>query len=88
MINLFATKTELKILAVLSNGAPYYGLQIATIAGLKRGTVYTTLQRMQDRGLVRSKVNRKSGHPGMPRPLYSLTEAGERMLKAWDTVNQ
>jgi len=84
MINPFATETELKILAILAEHTGLYGLELVRESGgkLKRGTVYVTLGRLEERGLVRSKVLRKANNPGLPRPVYAITEAGYRMLEA------
>jgi DNA-binding PadR family transcriptional regulator len=43
------------------------------------GAVYTMLRRMEDRGLLTSKWERKES--GADRRVYTLTEAGVRVLK-------
>jgi DNA-binding PadR family transcriptional regulator len=80
----FPTKTELKILAVLADNTGLYSLELVRRSGgnLKRGTVYVTLGRLQDKGLVRSRVPKKAKNPGPPRPIYSVTGKGYRMLEA------
>lgn len=89
MINPFATETELKVLALLEENVGMYGLELVRQSGgkLKRGTVYVTLGRLEERGLVRSAVLRKPGHPGLPRPVYSITKDGYRMLEAWKVAS-
>jgi DNA-binding PadR family transcriptional regulator len=61
-----------------------YGLEIvkASNGRLQRGTVYVTLGRLEEKGYVKSAVNRKPDHPGLPRPRYSLTGQGRRVLEA------
>jgi DNA-binding PadR family transcriptional regulator len=83
--NPFATATEIRVLEILAENVGLYGLEVVRHSGgkLKRGTVYVTLGRLKERGLVRSAVLRKPGHPGLPRPVYSNTKHGYRMLEAW-----
>ena len=76
---------------MLDNGfKERYGLELLRLSngGLKRGTIYTTLQRMEDKGFV---VSRQEDKPddvsGIPRRLYEITGAGERALQASDLVN-
>lgn len=70
--------SERLILTLLSRGGTAYGLQLVqeSRGRLKRGGIYVTLGRMEDKGLVRSK----SGDSG--RRLYSPTALGERALLA------
>lgn len=88
-INPFASKTEIQILGLLQKGERY-GLELIHESGgkLKRGTVYVTLGRLEDRGLVRSRVVKKAFHPGIPRPRYRLTAGGKRMLDAWAVLQR
>lgn len=63
-----------------------YGLQlVASSRGeLKRGTVYVTLARMEEKGYVTSKLDAApSGMGGLPRRLYAATPLGRRMFAAW-----
>ncbi len=66
-----------------------YGLELVRLSNgkLKRGTIYVVLGRLEKRGLLKSKVARSTNHPGIPRPVYTITDAGERMLKAWQEVS-
>jgi DNA-binding PadR family transcriptional regulator len=85
MANPFAAETELLILQLLKNEpAGMYGLELvkASANTLKRGTVYVTLGRMEEKGFVRSRVKREADHPGLPRPRYTITALGERALQA------
>ena len=51
---------------------------------LKRGTVYVTLGRMQEKGYVESRTEaRAPGAIGLPRRLYRPTAHGLRVLNAW-----
>jgi DNA-binding PadR family transcriptional regulator len=81
---------ELLILELLVDRQEQYGLQL--VAGsarrLKRGTVYVTLGRMEDKGYITSRLDeapRDAG--GLPRRLYQPTTLGRRVLKAWTTAS-
>ena len=50
---------EAEVLALLAPGRELFGLQLVELAGgrLKRGTVYVTLGRMEEKGLVASRLD-------------------------------
>ena len=76
---------------MLARDGESYGLQlVATSKGrLKRGTVYVTLGRMEDKGYVTSRTeDAPDGAGGLPRRLYEATHYGLRVLKAWTTLLQ
>jgi len=80
--------TEHLILQLLRD-EEMYGLQLVEAAGgrLKRGTVYVTLGRMQEKGYVESRPEeRRPAAIGLPRRLYRPTGFGLRVLDAWDTL--
>ena len=70
--------SERIILQLLVAKGPCYGLEMvaASRGALKRGGVYVTLGRMEEKGLVRSAT----GEAG--RRLYRPTALGERALEA------
>ena len=77
---------ELLVLELLVRDKPLYGLQLvaASRGRLKRGTVYVTLDRMEDKGYITSRLDDPPpGAGGLPRRLYELTPLGRRMLSAW-----
>lgn len=89
MGNPFAAETELLILRMLKDEPKgMYGLELVKESNgkLKRGTVYVTLGRLEEKGFVRASRVRKERHPGLPRPTYSLTGLGERALEAADLM--
>ncbi len=45
------------------------------------GAIYTTLGRLEDRGLVRSATEEPQGRTGRPRKYYSLSPEGARELR-------
>ncbi len=68
-------------LDLLAAHGPTYGLDlVASSRGkLKRGSVYVTLGRMEQKGLVTSRLDERPGE-GPPRRLYEPTPLGLRML--------
>jgi DNA-binding PadR family transcriptional regulator len=70
--------SERTILQLLVGKGPCYGLELVESSRgvLKRGGVYVTLGRMEEKGLVRSAVGEKG------RRLYRPTALGERALAA------
>lgn len=83
MINPFATTKELVVLGQLKEHGESYGLDLVRKSNgkLNRSSVYIVLGRLEEKGFVRSRTVKET-NPGLPRPRYSLTEAGERMLEA------
>jgi PadR family transcriptional regulator, regulatory protein PadR len=74
---------ELLILELLARGTSLYGLQLvaASRGRLKRGTVYVTLGRMEDKGLIASTLEDAPAEAGgLPRRIYEPTALGKRML--------
>ena len=82
--------TERLILEMLvSNDDPMFGLQMvaASRGKLKRGSVYVTLQRMEQKGFIESEQEpHRAGAIGLPRRIYRPTALGKRVLKAWDKL--
>ena len=85
MTRWLATSKEELILALLLEHGDLYGLELVERAGgeLKRGTVYVTLSRMQDKGLVEARPAPEGERtPGLPRPRYRITASGRAVLEA------
>jgi PadR family transcriptional regulator, regulatory protein PadR len=62
-----------------------FGLELVGVSDgrLKRGTVYVTLGRMEEKGLVESRQEPlPAGAIGLPRRLYRPTAFGRRLLTA------
>lgn len=56
---------------------------------LKRGTVYITLQRMEEDGLVESEQERRPDPEiGIPRRRYRITGLGERALYVYGAAQR
>ena len=84
-VKLSATE-ELILGLLITKKSELYGQQIVDLSGgeIKRGTVYVTLDRMQDKGLVDSREEeRDPTRSGIVRRLYTPTGAGVRAYHAW-----
>ena len=81
------SRKEFLILEMLiASGRELFGLEMveASNGALKRGTIYVTLQRMHEKGLVDSEPEpRTAPEIGIPRRLYKVTGYGQRMYKAY-----
>jgi PadR family transcriptional regulator, regulatory protein PadR len=86
---------QLVLLAILRLGADAYGVTIAgeleQRAGrhVSRGALYTTLDRLETKGLVRWKISpgtRERG--GLPRRCYTVSVRGVAALRASRSVLQ
>jgi PadR family transcriptional regulator PadR len=77
------------ILELLIAARGMYGLElVARSSGrLKRGTVYVTLGRMEDKGYIRSQLeSAAAGTGGLPRRIYEATPLGRRVLDAFSEL--
>jgi len=77
--------TEALILGLMRGSREMYGLELVTLSdgALKRGTVYVTLGRMEEKGLVTSRVEEEApALGGLPRRLYKPTGYGRQLLSA------
>lgn len=77
------SRVEAEILGLLRS-KEMYGLELVKESSiLKRGTVYVTLERMADKGLVSSREAERAPHEsGLPRRIYSITGLGQRAMAA------
>lgn len=84
------SRKEHLILEMLFQGKrELFGLEMVeeSKGELKRGTIYVTLQRMQEKGLVDSKPEpRTPPEVGIPRRLYKISGYGERVYRAYYTA--
>jgi DNA-binding PadR family transcriptional regulator len=74
------------ILQLLVRRQEMYGLELvaASKRRLKRGTVYVTLGRMEEKGYITSRLeDAPPGAGGLPRRVYQPTALGRRVLAAW-----
>ena len=80
---------EALILDLLIRNKELYGLELvaASKGRLKRGTVYVTLGRMEEKGYVTSRL--EDAPPtagGLPRRVYQVTAFGRRVVATWTQV--
>jgi DNA-binding PadR family transcriptional regulator len=80
---------HLLLLTVLRLGSSAYGVDIAreleTRAGrrVSRGALYTSLDRLEDKGLLRWRtIPGSAARDGLPRRLYTVSAAGLATLRA------
>ena len=82
---------EALILELLVEESELYGLQLvaASKGRLKRGTVYVTLGRMEEKGFITSRLeDAPADEGGLPRRIYEPTAFGRRVLKAYAHVHR
>ncbi len=80
-----SAKERIVLELLVSSGAKY-GLQLVegSRGRLKRGTVYVTLGRMEQKGLVDSRHESETRDPdALTRRMYHATGYGRRVLEAW-----
>ncbi|MEZ5416938.1 MAG: PadR family transcriptional regulator [Vicinamibacterales bacterium] len=78
--------TERLILDLLVEHGELFGLALVEASGgrLKRGTVYVTLGRMEEKDYLDSRQEPlPPGAIGLPRRLYTPTAHALRVLEAW-----
>jgi DNA-binding PadR family transcriptional regulator len=77
---------EATILGLLVEFGHLYGLELVAKSDgqLKRGTVYVTLGRMEEKGFIRSMRGVAPASGGLPRPRYSITAEGRNLLAAYE----
>ena len=83
--------TERRIIELLAAHDELFGLRMVELSegGLKRGTVYVTLGRMQEKGYLESRQEPlPEGAIGLPRRLYRPTGLAMRILAAWKTAER
>jgi DNA-binding PadR family transcriptional regulator len=77
------------VLELLVSSGPKYGLQLVdeSRGHLKRGTVYVTLGRMEQKGLIESRHEPETRRAdALKRRMYHATGHGRRVLDAWSVM--
>ncbi len=74
------------ILGLLIATGESYGLELvkASDGELKRGTVYVTLSRMEEKGFVESSKQKEADEIGPPKRIFRATGHGVRVFHAWE----
>jgi PadR family transcriptional regulator, regulatory protein PadR len=67
---------------------PRYGLELVDESNgeLKRGTIYVTLNRLEEKGYVTSKKESEAPGIASPRRMYKVTGQGERVFRALESA--
>lgn len=68
-----------------------YGLELVSESAnrLRRGTVYVTLSRMEDKGYVESRQEEPDRPTsGLPRRLYRATGYGQKVYEVWQLARE
>lgn len=73
---------------LISSREPMYGLSLVekSDGALKRGTVYVTLSRLEEKGYISSKREEERPGVAMPRRLYRPTGQGAKVFNALSSV--
>ena len=80
---------EHEILMLLTQRRERYGLEMVKESDrIKRGSVYVVLDRMEQKGWVKSRQEEITGQAGLPRRLYSIAAPGVAALRAADAAQQ
>lgn len=80
-------KEALILKMLISTRKEWYGLELidASQGQLKRGTIYVTLGRMEEKGYVESRRENSDEAPSpIPRRLYKPTGFGVKVLAAYE----
>lgn len=80
------SKAQHRIMALLIAHGELSGADIRKLSGIKRGTVYTTLVRMQDKGFVESRQGDTPSWGGPPRRNFLPTGYGAKIYQAYEQL--
>jgi DNA-binding PadR family transcriptional regulator len=83
-------KERLLLELLMDGGKAMYGLELVerSDGGISRGSVYVTLSRMEEKGLVTSEQEAETGRSGIPRRLYRPTGLGARILREFRRIER
>lgn len=83
-MNLPSDKEAIILQLLTSDPDGMYGLEMVRESDqLKRGTVYVTLNRMAEKGLVESRQEDRGSEGGLPRRVFTITGKGRRTFRAY-----
>ena len=68
--------TQLTLKALFNSAHAMHGYEIMKSAGIRPGTLYPMLARLEDQGLLTSEWEKVGVEGRPPRHIYRLTEAG------------
>lgn len=84
------SNTEHLVLDLLQ-ASEKFGLELVADSqgALKRGSVYVTLGRMERKGFVESRQEKRPhGAIGLPRRLYKITPYGQKVFEAYQLLRE
>ncbi len=82
-----SAKESIILKLLINNPTALYGLEMVKMSEgeLKSGTIYVTLNRMEEKGYLSSKKDAQElGQRGLPRRIYKPTGLGERAYNAFE----
>ena len=73
---------------LIGSRRPKYGLEMVDESNgeLKRGTIYVTLNRLEEKGYVASKKEAEAPGVASPRRMYKATGEGEKVFRALESA--
>lgn len=74
--------TKLALIALLNARESLHGYEIMQLTGIKPGTLYPMLARLEDQAMLDSQWQEASVEGRPPRHIYSLTEAGRVLARS------
>lgn len=70
------------MIALLDASTSLHGYEVMQMTGIKPGTLYPMLARLEDQGMLVSQWQESAIAGRPPRHMYSLTEAGQAMANS------
>lgn len=82
------TENEASVLRTILYRGERHGLGIVRVDDnrISRGSVYYLLRRLEEKGLVESRVEEPGKNPGNPRRMFTPTDPGVFSLMVWDAM--
>lgn len=74
--------TRLALIALLNAAESLHGYEIMQLTGIRPGTLYPMLARLEDQNMLASQWQESGVEGRPPRHIYSLTEAGRVLAKS------
>lgn len=81
-------ETTRRVLAVLATGGEWCAWDITRVAEVRKGSIYTTLQRLEARGFATSRKDEHWTGRGVAPRWFLITEKGLRYWRAIEEIAQ
>ena len=82
------TGARMRILAYLKDEGHANAAELVAAGIATRGSMYTTLHRMEKEGYIESWQHKDRFSPGLPLRFFKLTRKGEVMLRAMKAADR